>query len=71
MARTGGFVLVLIGIAALAAIFLMNVPSALGTVDLLIPEVGTTEFDLGTAAITVAAVLVLVGLIETGRPRAR
>jgi hypothetical protein len=71
MVRVGGFVVVLLGIVALTAILLMDLPSALGAVDLMIPEVGAIEYDLGTALITVAAVLVFIGLVEAARPRAR
>jgi len=71
MARIGGFVVILIGVAALAAILLMDLPSALGAVDLMVPRTGAVEFDLGTALVTTAAVLVVVGLVEAARPRAR
>jgi len=71
MARIGGFVVVLIGVAALAAILLMDLPSALGAVDLMVPRTGAVEVDLGTALVTTAAVLVVVGLVEAARPRAR
>ncbi len=71
MARIGGFILVLIGIAALAAILLLGLPSALGAVDLMVPRTGAVEFDLGTALITAAALLALVGVVEAARPRAR
>lgn len=71
MVRIGGFVVILIGVAALAAILLMDLPSALGAVDLMVPRTGAVEFDLGTALLTVAAVLVVVGVVEAARPRAR
>ncbi|PSP63530.1 hypothetical protein BRC77_06610 [Halobacteriales archaeon QH_8_64_26] len=71
MARMGGFVVVLLGLAALGAIVLLDLSSALGAIDLVVPRAGAIEFHLGTALLTVAAMLVLVGLIEAGRPRAR
>lgn len=61
----------IVGIAALVAILLLDLPSALGAVDLMVPRTGAIEFDLGTALLTVAAVLVLVGIVEAARPRAR
>lgn len=71
MARKGGLLVGVLGIAALAATFLLNLPAALGAVDLMVPRTGAVEFDLGTALITVAAVLVFVGIVEAARPRAR
>jgi hypothetical protein len=71
MARIGGLVVVIVGFAALAAILLLDLSSALGAIDLMVPRAGAVEFHLGTALLTAAAMLVLVGLVEAGRPRAR
>jgi hypothetical protein len=67
MAIVGGLILVVIGIAALAAILLLELPGAFGTVDVAVPATGTVELDPGTAMVTAAAFVVLVGVIEAGR----